>query len=111
MVNIKIFIIIIVYIHMIQINSQIIIPFKNNLNFPSLTSENFISQLSNLNITTNISLGNPLIEIPFNIKLSSYHMICLSYNSNKGKIVPSFNEEKSSSFSSKDKKAQFLSFI
>ena len=107
MVNIKIFIIILFFIDMIQINSQIIIPFKNNLNFQSLTTENFISQLSNLNITTKISLGNPLIEIPFNIKLSSYHMICLSYNSNKGKIFPSFNEEKSSSFSSKDKKAQF----
>jgi len=105
--SIKNIIIIIVFINLIQINSQIIIPFKNNLNFSSLTSENFISQLSNLNITTNIALGSPLIEIPFNIKLSSYHMICLSYNSNKGKIFPSFNEENSSSFSSKDKNAQF----
>lgn len=89
------------------IDSQIIIPFKNNLNFSSLTEENFYNKLSNMNITTNLLIGNPSKEILFNIKLSSFHLICLSYNSKNGKNIESFNEQQSSSFSSKDKDFEF----
>ena len=83
--------------------SQIKIPFKNNIDFSTLTSENFINKLSNMNITSYLSLGTPFQTIPFNIKLSNYHLICLSNNSSLGKKFISFEENKSSSFQPFDK--------
>ena len=102
------YLIIISFFELFQIIfSQIKIPFKNNIDFSSLTSDNFINKLSNLNITTNFSLGTPFQTIPFNIKLSNYHFICLSNNSSLGKKFISFEEDKSSSFQSMDKERRY----
>ena len=56
-----------------------------------------------MNITSYLSLGTPFQTIPFNIKLSNYHLICLSNNSSLGKKFISFEENKSSSFQPFDK--------
>ena len=98
------FLIIILFFQLFKIIfSQIKIPFKNNIDFSTLTSENFINKLSNMNITSYLSLGTPFQTLPFNIKLSNYHLICLSNNSSLGKKFISFEENKSSSFQPFDK--------
>ena len=92
----------------IIINTQIIVPFKNNLDISFLTENNFIDKLFDLNITTNISLGTPFQTIPFNIKLRQYHLIVLSQDSIDGKKIISFNQSNSKSFFSKYNYPEFL---
>ena len=70
--KIKIVFIIFFIILFTSIYSHIIIPFKNNLDILSLTENNFIDKLYDLNITSNISLGTPFQTIPFNIKLKRW---------------------------------------
>ena len=106
--KIKIVFIIFFIILFTSIYSHIIIPFKNNLDILSLTENNFIDKLYDLNITSNISLGTPFQTIPFNIKLSQFHLIVLSEDSKDGKKIISFNQFNSKSFFSKYEFPEFL---
>ena len=106
--KIKIVFIIFFIIQFTSIYSHIIIPFKNNLDILSLTENNFIDKLYDLNITSNISLGTPFQTIPFNIKLSQFHLIVLSEDSKDGKKIISFNQFNSKSFFSKYEFPEFL---
>jgi hypothetical protein len=106
--KIKIVFIIFFIILFTSIYSHIIIPFKNNLDILSLTENNFIDKLYDLNITSNISLGTPFQTIPFNIKLRQYHLIVLSQDSIDGKKIISFNQSNSKSFFSKYNYPEFL---
>ncbi len=78
--------------------SQIIIPFKNNIDISKLTEENYIEKLFILKITSNISIGTPYQEIPIAIKLRQYNLIILSQDSKAGQNLLSFNELTSSTF-------------
>ncbi len=88
--------------------SQIIIPFKNNIDISKLTEENYIEKLFILKITSNISIGTPYQEIPIAIKLRQYNLIILSQDSKDGKNLISFNELNSSSFNTRDKSPVYL---
>ena len=94
------------YIFLLQIIKTILslrIPFQNNINTSTITEENFINELSDVNITTNFLLGTPYQNISFYIKLQKYNLIVLSYKALNAKYINNFNQDNSSSFKSDDR--------
>ena len=98
MKNIKYYIIF--FLNILEIISQIIFPFKNNIFLSSLTEGNFITELFDLNITTNIYIGTPYQKIPLRIKLRLFNLVILSFQSNN-KII-TYNQNNSKTFKSND---------
>jgi hypothetical protein len=91
---------IVFFLNLVEIKSQIIFPFKNNIFLSSLTEGNFITELFDLNITTNIYIGTPYQKIPLRIKLRLFNLVILSFQSNNNIIT--YNQNNSKTFKSND---------